>query len=306
MGKNDSAIEVALFQNQAASSFGRRFAYDEASSYGRGFKKQVAQSSSATVRPFDVMPYTFENTKDELLALIGFITSATGTSLPDTHDPATPIDPSLILGIKPTLSSASNDLEFLKNEVNTQTPLVLFGRLRDPWHAEAAKLLRRFCTSPEPVVIDVDQRPDSDVFIPTLARLLGSSDLPQLLFLSESLGDVHDVLALSDVEFEKRLSASNVISVLAEKGMYTGKKDGHDRDRMLRPAAIVVEQTGCSYRDEVIALGQHFSSQSTFVRSRGRRRVWHDIGTYQWKKAEGICPVPCYFFQLRFAGIDKA
>lgn len=104
----------------------------------------------------------------------------------------------MVLDFDPTRVGAREDLELLVNEVNTVYPLVLFGKMRDPYYREIKKVLAEYKITPAPLVIDVDQRRDHRTFIPLLARLLDSEQLPQLVLKGHSLGSYHEVLSLQD------------------------------------------------------------------------------------------------------------
>jgi hypothetical protein len=185
---------------------------------------------------------------DELLALIGFITGATGNSLPPTVDPSVPIEPSVLLGFDPTDSSAHQDLELLKDEVNTQYPLVLMGRMRDPWNIEVVRMLDEYKISPKPLIIDVDQRRDHILFIPVVARLLETDELPQLLLQGQRLGSAQELVGMDEAELKAKLTSTHALTMRRlskkEKKGHGHGKDGKmkaERERLLAPAPIVVE-----------------------------------------------------------------
>ncbi|RSH80418.1 uncharacterized protein EHS24_008996 [Apiotrichum porosum] len=239
-----NSLETFIRQRQGLAAFGRRFV-DEQEYTNLSELRQVVIADSARITAhakIESQPFEYESKTDELLALLGFITAATGNSLPPTIDTTQPLDASLLLGFNPTtVESAAEDLEFLKEEVNTQYPLVLLGRLRDPWQGEMMKLLEHYKISPEPLIIDVDLRKDHEQFIPTLERLLDSSDLPQLLLLGKPLGNVRDILAWEDAEFKSTVMASDAVSVrsLTKKDKHRREKERQERERLLRPAPIV-------------------------------------------------------------------
>lgn len=175
--------------------------------------------------------------EDELLALIGFITGATGNVLPPSVDPAEPIDPSVLLGFDPSGPHAADDLEFLKEEVNALYPLVLFGRLRDHKHAAVSRLLSTWTITPAPIVVDVDMRSDRDRFIPSLQRLLGTEELPQLLMLGRSLGGADDILEMEREELKDLMERTGVITVRkGRKGpKHAVNAEKERNERILKP-----------------------------------------------------------------------
>nr|XP_031862726.1 uncharacterized protein CI109_001738 [Kwoniella shandongensis]KAA5529798.1 hypothetical protein CI109_001738 [Kwoniella shandongensis] len=183
----------------------------------------------------------FEDTKEELAALISFITSTTSNVLPDL-DPTVPMNPGVILDFDPAHPNAQHDLELLQNEINTLYPLILFGRMRDPWHREIKRMLAEYKIMPTPLIIDVDQRKDHSIFIPVLSRLLDTTDLPQLVLQGEPLGSYHDILDLREKGIlQSTLEASGAMSVSQIKKKKKGGKEKEriENERILGPAPIV-------------------------------------------------------------------
>lgn len=153
-----------------------------------------------------------------------FVTSTTANALPEL-DPTVPLDPAVVLDFDPNRPGAREDLELLVNEVNTVYPLVLVGKMRDPWYREIKKMLAEYKITPAPLTIDVDQRRDHRTFIPLLARLLGTEELPQLLLKGESLGSYHDVASLQGTgELAKTLEAGGLV-VREQKKKKKGVKE---------------------------------------------------------------------------------
>lgn len=126
--------------------------------------------------------------------------------------------------------------------MNTIFPVVVMGKMRDPWLREVKKMLAEYKITPAPLMIDVDQRRDQSTFIPLMARLLGTPELPQLLLQGKSLGSYHDVLALRDAgTFRSTLEASGAVSVRDAKKKKKGVKEREriENERVLGPAPIV-------------------------------------------------------------------
>ena len=95
----------------------------------------------------------FQDKTEELAALISvsepcqnstltpqFITSTTANSLGEI-DPTLPLDPLSILDFDPSRSDARDDLDLLIEHIHTVYPIVLYGKMRDPWHREIQKML---------------------------------------------------------------------------------------------------------------------------------------------------------------------
>ena len=122
-------------------------------------------------------------------------------------------------------------------------PVVLMGKMRDPWLREVKKMLAEYVITPTPLIIDVDQRPDHLTFIPLMARLLGSSELPQLLLQGVALGSYHEVLDMRDAgKFRSTLEASGAVSVRlrdAKKKKGVKERERIENERILGPAPIV-------------------------------------------------------------------
>lgn len=169
-----------------------------------------------------------------------FITSTTSNVLPDV-DASLPLDPSLILDFDPTHPNARDDLDLLKDEIHTLYPLILFGKMRDPWHREVKKMLAEYKIVPAPLVIELDQRPDSGVFAPLLARLLGTNELPQLTLFGKSLGSYHDVLNLREKGKLKSTLEAGGLSVKAAKKnkKRVRETEREENERVLGPRPIV-------------------------------------------------------------------
>ncbi|BEI81133.1 hypothetical protein CcaverHIS002_0202930 [Cutaneotrichosporon cavernicola] len=181
----------------------------------------------------------FETPRDELLALIAFITAATGNSLPPSVDPSETIDMDVLVGFDPAAPGAANDLEFLKDEVIAQHPLVLFGRMRDPWHQELVRALEEWVIVPTPLVVEVDERGDTATFEPVLERLLGTNE-PQLVLAGISLGTAQDVLGLDSDELRKKLEKTELVSMTLakKKKKHAAQAEKVRNHRVLRPQGM--------------------------------------------------------------------
>ncbi|WVW83025.1 hypothetical protein I302_105041 [Kwoniella bestiolae CBS 10118] len=186
----------------------------------------------------------FESVQEEFAALISFVTSTTANALPSL-DPSKPIGPHTVLDFDPTHPNAREDLLLLQNEINAMYPLVLIGKMRDPYHREIKRILSEYRISPAPLIIDVDQRRDHQIFIPLLSRLLSTSeeDLPQLVLKGNSLGSYHDILSLRDRgELKEIFENSGSIQIREnqkKKRKGLKEKERIENERILKPAPIV-------------------------------------------------------------------
>ncbi|WVR05185.1 hypothetical protein IAU60_002197 [Kwoniella sp. DSM 27419] len=182
----------------------------------------------------------FLNAQEELAALISFVTSTTANALPPL-DPAAPLDPHVVLDFDPSHPNAREDMKLLQSEINTIFPIVVLGKMRDPWHREIKRMLAEYKIIPAPLIIDVDQRRDHATIIPLLARLLSTDELPQMLLLGHSLGSYHDILDLRDAgKLAETLEASGSVSmreVKKKKGIK--EKERIENERILGPAPII-------------------------------------------------------------------
>jgi hypothetical protein len=104
-------------------------------------------------------------------------------------------------------------------------------------------MLAEYRITPAPLIVDVDQRRDTSIFLPILARLLGTSALPQLLLQGKSLGSYHEVLEMRDSgSLGATLEASGAVSVRDAKKKKKGVKEREriENERILGPAPIDV------------------------------------------------------------------
>ena len=147
----------------------------------------------------------------------------------------------MILDFDPSHPSARDHLDLLAKEINTIFPVILFGKMRDPWYREIKAMLGDYKIIPAPLIVDVDQRRDHATFIPLLARLLGTAELPQLLLQGKSLGSYHQILALrDDGTFSHTLELSGAVSVrdALKKKKGSKEKERIENERILGPAPI--------------------------------------------------------------------
>jgi hypothetical protein len=153
-----------------------------------------------------------------------------------------PLEPSAVLDFDPARPNAREDLELLQAEVNALFPIVLMGKMRDPWHREIKKMLADYKITPSPLIIDVDQRRDHLLFIPLISRLLGTTELPQLLLQGKSVGSYHEVLEMRDKgTFRETLESSGAVTVRDAKKKKKGVKEEQrvENERILGPNPII-------------------------------------------------------------------
>ena len=150
-----------------------------------------------------------------------------------------------IVDFDPTRSDARENLEFLMDETNEILPIVLFGRMRDPWHREVQKMLAEYRITPAPLIIDVDQRRDQSVIVPLLARIFGTDELPQLVIKGQVIGSYHEMLDAHDGgKLVKTLEEIGGVSVQSIRKRVKGVKERErvENERLLGPAPIVEQQ----------------------------------------------------------------
>lgn len=103
------------------------------------------------------------------------------------------------------------------------------GKMRDPWHREIKKMLAEFKITPAPLIIDLDQRRDHRTFIPLVARILGTDELPQLVLDGKPVGSYHEILELREKgEFASVLEDQGLLVTDAKKK----KKGIKERERL--------------------------------------------------------------------------
>lgn len=190
--------------------------------------------------PASMSAIEFADEQEEYAALLSFVTSTTANSLPPL-DPHAPLDPAIVLDFDPSHPNARGDLDLLISEMHTVYPLVLFGKMRDPWHREIKRILAEQKIHPAPLVIDVDQRRDHLIFMPLVSRLLGTQSLPQLVLEGKTLGSYHEILAMKEQgTLRKTLESTGAVAVTEIKKKKKGVKERErlENERILGPAPI--------------------------------------------------------------------
>nr|ODN95125.1 hypothetical protein L204_04473 [Cryptococcus depauperatus CBS 7855] len=169
-----------------------------------------------------------------------FVTSTTANVIPNL-DLAMPLDPSLVLDFDPYHPNARRDLAILQLETNALYPLVLFGRMRDPRYREIKSILSKVKITPPLLTIEVDQRRDHKVFIPTIARLLGTFELPQLTLEGKVIGNYKEIMSLhtSGALNDKLQENGSVLVKELKKKKSFWERERMENERVLGPAPIV-------------------------------------------------------------------
>ncbi|WWC61062.1 uncharacterized protein I303_103640 [Kwoniella dejecticola CBS 10117] len=238
--------------NQQNLAFGRRYvdlyhtdhgkASDHAIMAERTDNARQAEAGVQKVLVAGGKVLEFESPEEEFAAVISYMTSTTANALPAV-DPSKPLDPHTILDFDPTHPNAREDLNLLQEEINTMYPIVLVGRMRDPWHREIQRILSEYKIQPPPLVIDLDQRKDHATIIPLFERLLDTSVLPQLVVQGKSLGSYHDILDMRDsgrlIDTLQENESISIQEIVKKKKKGIREKERIENERILRPAPIV-------------------------------------------------------------------
>ncbi|WVQ71734.1 hypothetical protein IAR50_001275 [Cryptococcus sp. DSM 104548] len=229
----------SVFARTLEGEFGKRNVYVQQQAFGEhGMNAQVAQAGKKG-KGEKVEPLRFENAEQEFAALISFVTSSTSNTI--THsNPSNPLDPALILDFDPSSPRARSDLALVQSEVNTLYPVVLFGKMRDPKHRALKHVLAGVKMSPPPLVVEVDQRRDQGVFIPTLARLLGNDELPQITLQGKPLGSYEQVMEMHEQGklFEALEGGGVEVRELKKKSRGQKERERLENERILGPGPV--------------------------------------------------------------------
>lgn len=113
---------------------------------------------------------------EELAALVAFISTLSTNSLPPSVDPSVPLDPSAILSFdlsRLSPAQARDELSHVSQETWAMHPVVVFGKARHPPTRALRMLLDGYGIDPLPSVFQIDQRPDRELLMPVLRRIVG-------------------------------------------------------------------------------------------------------------------------------------
>ncbi|ODO10777.1 hypothetical protein I350_01375 [Cryptococcus amylolentus CBS 6273] len=227
---------ASVFSPMQEGDFAKRDVYVQQAFNDHAVPGKVGSAS----KEVKVEPFKFENVEQEFAALMSFVTATTSNVITHT-DPALPLDPSLVLDFDPASPRARADLELVQSEINTLYPLVLFGKMRDPRYRKLKSLLSQVKISPPPLVIEVDQRRDQTVFIPTIARLLGTDDLPQITLQGKSLGSYEELVEMHTAgTLFSQIEATGAVEVKQLKKKSRGERERErlENERVLGPAPV--------------------------------------------------------------------
>ncbi|ODN98493.1 hypothetical protein L198_03738 [Cryptococcus wingfieldii CBS 7118] len=227
---------ASVFWPMQEGDFAKRDVYVQQAFNDHAVPGKVGSAS----KEVKVEPFKFENVEQEFAALMSFVTATTSNVMTHT-DPALPLDPSLVLDFDPASPRARADLELVQSEINALYPLVLFGKMRDPRYRELKSLLSQVKISPPPLVIEVDQRRDQTVFIPTIARLLGTDDLPQITLQGKPLGSYEELVEMHTAgTLFSHFEATGAVEVKELKKKSRGERERErlENERVLGPAPV--------------------------------------------------------------------
>ncbi|EJD47009.1 hypothetical protein AURDEDRAFT_29744, partial [Auricularia subglabra TFB-10046 SS5] len=135
----------------------------------------------------------------ELGALIGFMASFASNALPLHIDPQQPLDPQLVLGFEPRDAGAEVEVRELVSEAWRINPVVVLSELRTgnlPDSREMKSTILGLKLYPDPTILEVDQRVDSDVIHPLLQRLTGAKTLPVAIIGGKAVGSMDEFRAM--------------------------------------------------------------------------------------------------------------
>ncbi|KAF8203836.1 hypothetical protein BJ912DRAFT_214849 [Pholiota molesta] len=132
----------------------------------------------------------------ELAAVTSFLASLPQNVLPPTVDPSMPIDPQLVLDFDTRGPRAQEEVRAMVEDVWLRNPVFLYSKLYSPPSREIKSILSQLYLRPEPTIIDIDVRDDTEILTPMLKRLTGFSELPVLIIGGTPVGSLEEVKAL--------------------------------------------------------------------------------------------------------------
>ena len=211
--------------------------------------------------------FKFESNKEEMAALVSFLTSTSSNALPPV-DPSIPLDPrkysrspydvhaqnaysllvdsELVLEFDYTkVETARDDMAQLTEDVFALFPVIIVGRMRDPHHRDILRTMSHYTSNPPPLVIEVDQRQDAETLVPLLGRLLDTHELPQIIVMGEPAGG-HAVITKLQEEGELkahfgRLGVDMKDKKMKKKSKYIKDAESREKERILGPKPIMTE-----------------------------------------------------------------
>lgn len=170
-------------------------------------------------------PFQFAAPADELGALVGFMADVASNALPTTIDPGAPLDPDLVLGFNPRDPALRDEVRAAVRDAWRTNPVVVLSELKTgnpPASREMKGVIQALNLYPDPTIIDVDQRTDSDVTMPLLKRLTGAEQLPVVIIGGQPVRSMKEFRTLVESGSLKEL-------VTASGAKINGKKVKHGR-----------------------------------------------------------------------------
>ncbi|KAF9479730.1 hypothetical protein BDN70DRAFT_878490 [Pholiota conissans] len=132
----------------------------------------------------------------ELAAVTSFLASLPQNVIPHTVDPSIPIDPQLVLDFDTRGPRAQEEVRAMVEDVWLRNPVFLYSKLYSPPSREIKSVLSQLHLRPDPTIIDVDIRDDSEILTAMLKRLTGVTELPVLIIGGKPVGSLEEVKAL--------------------------------------------------------------------------------------------------------------
>ncbi|KAG7529688.1 hypothetical protein FFLO_05494 [Filobasidium floriforme] len=204
------------------------------------FEPSTAHSESSEYE------FTFANKKEEMAALVSFLTSTSSNALPPV-DPSMPLDPQLVLEFDYTkVETAREDMAQLTEDVFSLFPVIMVGRMRDPHHREMLRIMSQYTSNPPPLVIEVDQRRDAETLVPLLARLLDTDEMPQVIVMGEAAGGHKQLGQLQESGGVKEYFAGLGVEMkdkkMKKKPKYIKDAERREKERILGPKPIMADE----------------------------------------------------------------
>ncbi|KAF8322180.1 hypothetical protein DL93DRAFT_2072013 [Clavulina sp. PMI_390] len=182
---------------------------------GKGNGAGAASSSSAAHqgKPLKL------TTDEELGALVAYLTSlGAHATIPDSIDPAKPIDAELILGFNTRSAKAAAEVKELVAETWEIHPVVMFGQARQPTTKALKLALDMLNLHPKPTMIFLDEREDESRLGAIVQRLTGAKSFPVTIVGGRYIGSVDEVLVMASNGELRELLAEAGATVTPKKG----------------------------------------------------------------------------------------
>lgn len=122
---------------------------------------------------------------EELQSFLHMVAS-TELTIPSTSDSSKPLPREVYTG------GIEEDVAWLQ-EVQSDPPVIVFSKTTCPYSKRAKELLKSYDISPQPKIIEVDLRDDSDLIKSVLTRLTHHSTFPNVFISGKSIGGSDDL-----------------------------------------------------------------------------------------------------------------